>query len=343
MTAEVLYVVPTYNRARDLPRTLHAIAAQDWDHDRMAILVVDGGSQDATQAVVEALARTLPCRIELLRKANEGPAVSRNAGLARGLGRFVAVVDSDVALDPGWTRATVAAMQDDPGLAQVGGRLVFGHAPTILNSYGGELGRGIGLAWDFAEGQRADDQHAPRDTLWINTSAVLFRPEPVLAVGAFDPAFMMAYEEPDLGLRLAIAGWRARVVPDAVALHHVGPQSLHWDAEMVFHQVKNRIRLGLKSLGALRLCGFVSVNLLYGLADAALHRHRGARLRGMWWNLVNIAETWRLRRKAQALRRVPDRQALAPTGTAWLPPTRLHGRRRRAMPGMFAASAPDDR
>ena len=76
MTAEVLYVVPTYNRARDLPRTLHAIATQDWDHERMAILVVDGGSQDATPAVVEALARTLPCRVELLRKANEGPAIS---------------------------------------------------------------------------------------------------------------------------------------------------------------------------------------------------------------------------------------------------------------------------
>lgn len=343
MTAEVLYVVPTYNRARDLPRTLHAIAAQDWDHARMAILVVDGGSQDATPEVVADLARTLPCRIELLCKANEGPAISRNVGLEHGRGRFVALVDSDVALDPGWTRATVAAMHGDPDLAQVGGRLVFGHDPTILNSYGGVLGRGIGLAWDFAEGQRADDQRAPRDVLWINTSAVLFRPEPVIAVGGFDPAFMMAYEEPDLSLRLAIAGWRAQVVPTAIAVHHVGPQTEHWDADMVFHQVKNRIRLGLKSLGPARLFGFVLVNLLYGLADAALHKPRGARLRGLWWNLANAADTWRLRRRAQGLRRVPDHAALAPGGTAWLPPTRLRGRRRRVVTGMIAVSGPDDR
>ena len=343
MTAEVLFVVPTYNRARDLPRTLHAIAAQDWAHDRMSILVVDGGSQDATPEVVEALARTLPCKVALLRKANEGPAISRNIGLAQGRGRLVAVVDSDVALDPGWTRATVAAMHSDPALAQVGGRLVFGHDPAVLNSYGGVLGRGIGLAWDFAEGHAADDHRTARDVLWVNTSAVLYRPEPVLAVGGFDPAFMMAYEEPDLGLRLAIAGWRARVVPDAVALHHVGPQTLHWDAAMVFHQVKNRIRAGLKSLGPLRLCGFIAASLLYGLADAALHRPRAARLRGLWWNLVNAADTWRLRRHAQALRRVPDRAALAPGGTAWLPPTRLRGRRRRIMPDFIAQPAADDR
>lgn len=343
MTRPILFVVPTYNRAGDLPQTLRAIAAQDWDHRDMAILVIDDGSQDDTASVVTSLASTLGCPVELLRKRREGPAAARNIGMARGCGGYVAVVDSDVALDPGWTRAAVAALDDDPGLAQVGGKLVYGYDPSILNSYGGELGRGVGLAWDFAEGQAAESFSAPRDVLWINTAAVLFRPEPVIAVGGFDPAFQIYYEEPDLGLRLAIAGWRARVVPGAVAHHHVGREVHASDPDNVFHHVKNRIRLGLRSLGSARLCGFVAINLIYGLADAILHRPRGARLRGMWWNLTNIAGTWRLRRQTQALRRVPDGAALAAFGAAWLPPTRLRGRRRRVTAGMIAVPDAHDR
>jgi GT2 family glycosyltransferase len=342
MTASVLYVVPTFNRAANLPVTIGAIAAQRWPDACKSILVVDNASTDNTAEILADLASRLPFPLEHLRKKPEGPTVARNIGLSRGRDRYVALVDSDVELDPGWTEATVGAMDADPALAQVGGKLVFGHNPGVLNSYGGVLGR-FGLAWDRAEGEPAASCAAPMDTLWINTSAVLLRPEPVLDVGGFDAGFFYAYEEPDLGLRLAIAGWRSRVIPTAVALHHVDTLVVESHPDFVFHYCKNRLRMGIKSLAFPRLVPFLMVSAAYGLLDSLLHRPRGARLRALWWNVTHWGETWRLRQTAQARRTVPDRQALAAVDRRCFPPQRLRAMRRRAVAGGSYGTGHDDR
>lgn len=342
MTARILYVVPTFNRAANLPLTIGAIAAQRWPDECKSILVVDNASTDNTADVLAGLAASLPFPLEHLRKKPEGPTVARNIGLYRGQDRYVALVDSDVELEPGWTPATVTAMDADLTLAQVGGKLVFGHAPDVLNSYGGVLGR-FGLCWDRAEGELASTCTDPMDVLWINTSAVLVRPAPVLAVGGFDTGFFYAYEEPDLGLRLAITGWRSRVIPTAVARHHVDTRVVDSHPDFVFHYSKNRVRMGIKSLGLARLVPFLFVSTAYGLLDAALNHPRRARLRALWWNLRHVRETWRLRQAAQAMRRVPDDVALAGIDRRCFPPQRLRAMRRRAVAGSTYGAGDDDR
>lgn len=342
MSAHVLYVVPTFNRAHDLPRTLGAIAAQDWPDASQTILVIDNSSTDDTPAVLAELARSLPCRLEHLRKAPEGPTVARNIGLRRGGDGYVALVDSDVELEPGWTASCVAAMEADPAIAQVGGRLVFGHDPTMLNAYGGEMGF-LGLGWDHGEGEPTERFTEPRDVLWMNSSAILLRPGPAVAVGGFDEKFFYAYEEPDLGFRLALAGWRSRVVPDAVARHHVALRVVASHPDFVFHSCKNRVRMGLKIWGLPRLLAFVLLNLGYSLADAAINPPRRDRLRALWWNIANLGDTLRHRRAAQALRCVPDRTIAAFLQDRWFPAERLRGLRRRAVAGAVAGTGADDR
>ncbi len=267
----------------------------------------------------------------------------RNIGLRRGIGGYVALVDSDVELTPGWTAATVGALDADPAIAQVSGPLVFAHDRGTLNSDGGALGP-LGLAWDRLVGAPASDADTPEDVLWLNTAAVLFRPEPALAVGGFDEAFFYGYEEPDLGVRLAIAGWRSRVVPAAVAVHHTGTEIGASAPEIVFHYTKNRFRMGLKSLAPARLAVFLAANVLYGLADAMINPPRGARLRAMGWNLRHLPQTLALRRQAQAQRRVRDKAALSLLASRAFPPRRLAGLRRWPVHGnVVAAGATDDR
>lgn len=343
MTAPVLFVVPAFNRAADLPRTIGAIAAQDWPAEAISILLVDNGSTDGTEAVVASLAARLPVHLAYRRKAPEGPAAARNLGLAAApADGFIAFIDSDVELDRGWTRATVAAMEADPRLAMVGGRVLFAHRPDVLNAYGGALSR-LGLAWDLEEGAPAITAQAPRDVAWANASALLCRPWPLIEAGGFDAAFFYAYEEPDLALRLALAGHRCRVVPDATALHHVGASVGPSHPDIVFHAVKNRLRMGLKSFGARRLAWWLPAAILHALADAALHPPRGARWRGLAWNLRHLPATLGLRRTAQALRRLPDEEAFRHVVPRWFPPTRLAGLRRRAVDGLGRGAATDDR
>jgi GT2 family glycosyltransferase len=343
MTAPILFVIPSFNRAADLPRTIGAIAAQDWPQDRLAVLVVDNSSTDDTEAVVAALASSLPIRVGYLRKAPEGPSVARNVGLRQAPeDGFCAFVDSDVELVPGWARAAVAAMEADPHLALVGGPVVFGHNRDILNCYGATLSP-LGLGWDLEEGAPASTATAPRDVLWMNASAFLARTAPMRATGGFDERFFYAYEEPDLALRLALEGWSARVVPDAVAIHHVGSDIGRSHPDFVFHHVKNRMRMGLKCFSAGTLLWWVPVALAHALLDALLHVPKRTRLRGLVWNIRNLPDTLRARAAVQARRRVPHAMAFRLMARRWFPPTRLAGLRRRPVGGIEVGNVADDR
>jgi GT2 family glycosyltransferase len=336
----ILFVVPSFNRAHDLPRTLAAIAAQRHAAD-LAILVVDNASTDHTAAVMAELARTLPVPVTHHVKAPEGPTVARNLGLARGLeaegpAALVALVDSDVELAPGWLAAALDAMTQDARLAQVAGPLVYAHARDTLNSYGGETGP-LGLCWDRLEGAPLTQAASPCEVGWINTAAVLMRAGPVLEAGGFDTSFFYGYEEPDLGLRLARRGWRSRVVPGALAIHHVGAAVTRSHPDIVFHYTKNRLRMGLKNFAPAHLLWWVPVSLAYGLLDAALHQPRMARLRALGHTLADLPALWSARRQARG----GPALGSARFASRWFPPTRLHAQRRRG--GAGEAATADDR
>ncbi|MFO0485654.1 MAG: glycosyltransferase family A protein, partial [Sphingobacteriia bacterium] len=68
-------VVPTYNRANLLVPTLQSLLNQDYD--RYEILVVDDGSTDNTEAVVQPL---LCSKLRYYKKENGERAAARTSG-----------------------------------------------------------------------------------------------------------------------------------------------------------------------------------------------------------------------------------------------------------------------
>ncbi|MBU6372125.1 MAG: glycosyltransferase family 2 protein [Alphaproteobacteria bacterium] len=85
-------IVPAFNAARWIDRTLASIQAQT--HREIEILVVDDGSTDDTVDHVLRVAAT-DSRIRLVRQANAGPAAARNRGIRESRGVFVAPIDAD--------------------------------------------------------------------------------------------------------------------------------------------------------------------------------------------------------------------------------------------------------
>jgi glycosyltransferase involved in cell wall biosynthesis len=82
-------VVPAYNRAALVSRTLSSLLAQTRPAEE--ILVVDDGSSDGSAAIAESFGS--PVRV--IRQANQGPAAARNRGLAEAKGEWVHFFDSD--------------------------------------------------------------------------------------------------------------------------------------------------------------------------------------------------------------------------------------------------------
>jgi len=109
----VSVVVPTYNRAHLIGRTLDSVRAQTWRD--LEIIVVDDGSTDDTRARIEALAVEDP-RVRYVYKTNGGPASARNAGFANARGDYVALIDSDDTWYPWKLTLQVRCMERYPAL-----------------------------------------------------------------------------------------------------------------------------------------------------------------------------------------------------------------------------------
>jgi glycosyltransferase involved in cell wall biosynthesis len=86
----VSVVLPLYNKAAFLRRTLDSIAVQTFSD--FEVIIVNDGSIDGGEALAEAYPDS---RFRTLHQANAGPGAARNRGLAEAKGSFIAFLDAD--------------------------------------------------------------------------------------------------------------------------------------------------------------------------------------------------------------------------------------------------------
>ncbi|MBZ0069291.1 MAG: glycosyltransferase family 2 protein [Thiobacillus sp.] len=82
-------IIPAFNAAATLARAIESVRTQSWPAHE--IIVVDDGSQDATAEI----ARQFGGNVRLIRQANAGVSVARNAGAAVATGDWLAFLDAD--------------------------------------------------------------------------------------------------------------------------------------------------------------------------------------------------------------------------------------------------------
>ena len=104
----VSVIIPTYNAARFIERTLASVLAQT--HTPIEVLVVDDGSTDLTTAMVGAVA-TRDARVKLFRRSHEGVAAARNYALTQARGQLIAPLDADDLWHPDKLARQVAVMR----------------------------------------------------------------------------------------------------------------------------------------------------------------------------------------------------------------------------------------
>ena len=96
-------IIPTFNRAHVLPRTLGSVFAQrSTDYE---IIVVDDGSTDDTREYLRSVGERVVC----LSQVNHGPGEARNLGARHAKGDYFAFLDSDDLWFP-WTLSCFAEL-----------------------------------------------------------------------------------------------------------------------------------------------------------------------------------------------------------------------------------------
>ena len=185
----------------------------------LSVVVVDNASRPEER---ERLAAEAPNVRIVAFSRNLGFAAAANEGIARTRAPFVLLVNNDAVLAPDYAARLAARLALDERLAAVQG--------LVLERSGGRVDS-AGLEWnDRGEAvpvlAGADWTATPRDVFevtGVSATAALYRRDALTEIAphgrVFDDRFFAYYEDVDLSLRLARAGWRFACEPLAVARH----------------------------------------------------------------------------------------------------------------------------
>ena len=89
-------IVPAYNEAKSIEGTLMSLLNMEYPHEKTQIIVVNDGSTDATQEIVESVIAANPNRdITLINQQNQGKGCAMNVGLEGARGEYFACLDAD--------------------------------------------------------------------------------------------------------------------------------------------------------------------------------------------------------------------------------------------------------
>ncbi|MFB6272286.1 MAG: TIGR04283 family arsenosugar biosynthesis glycosyltransferase [Salinibacter sp.] len=122
--ARISVIIPTLNEASTIDRTLRRVHQQA---EPFEIIVVDGGSEDETQALARSKGATV-------RQAPQGRATQMNRGAEDATGSIFLFLHADTLLPPHGL-STIRSALDDPDTASGTFRLRFDNPTPLLRFY----------------------------------------------------------------------------------------------------------------------------------------------------------------------------------------------------------------
>lgn len=106
-TVAVSVVIPAYNAADNLRKSIDSLLAQTIPTEKLEIIVVDDGSTDETPSICDEYCEAF-ANVISIHQSNSGVSSARNAGIERATGAYIAFLDSDDELAPETLEALVS-------------------------------------------------------------------------------------------------------------------------------------------------------------------------------------------------------------------------------------------
>lgn len=221
-------LIKTYNEERNIARCLDAVfKAIEGIEEPVEVIVADSLSSDGTVA----LASAYPVKVvQLLHTADRGCGSGVQLGFQHAAGEFVYLLDGDMELQGEFLREALGLMATNPALGGVAGVLAD---KQIVN-------------WFDRNREKNKPSARAGEAEWL-AGGGLYRRAALEAAGGFaGNRNLKAYEEAELGLRLASCGWRM-VRIGTVAVFHTG------HADSTFGLIRRQWRSGRLDAGGVLL------------------------------------------------------------------------------------------
>ncbi len=190
----ITVVIPCFNMAATVATAARSVISQLGPHDRL--IVVDDGSTDATQEVLERLKDR---KLQTVRQTNKGVSAARNLGASLAATPYVAFLDADDL----WLEGSLDCLKS----------MIISQADSVLYAFGhfrvkppattSRLPESLTHALEHFLGSEFIEKYSSHDL--VNSSSACIRRDKLEAIGGF-PENVRVGEDVGVWLGLALEG-----------------------------------------------------------------------------------------------------------------------------------------
>lgn len=214
---QVSFIIPVFNQLAHTQACLASLQASVWSTLTHEIILIDDGSTDGTRQFLSELP---PPAIVLLNERNLGYAAANNRAARIAQGEFLALLNNDVVLSPGWLQPMLEAFGRQPRAGIVGN--VQLDATTGQVDHAGVVFRDGGYPLHHRESvPELQRRGAYAEFPAVTAACCLVRREWFLRAGGFDENYRNGFEDTDLCLRAREDGFVNLVATTSVVRHHI--------------------------------------------------------------------------------------------------------------------------
>lgn len=300
-------IIVNYNGRHHLEKCIPSLRGEGGSDPE--IILVDNASTDGSAAYVE---RAFP-EVRVVRsEANLGFGQGSDVGARQARGRYLAFLNPDTVVEPGWLEALIVALEADPQAGLATSNILLVSDPGRINTCGNEV-HFTGLTLCRGMGMERSALADLEEVSAVSGAAFVIRRDLFEALGGFDETFFLYMEDTDLSWRARLAGYRCLCVPQSVVYHDY---SMRFGPKKTFYQERNRYLMLLKSLRWRTLMFLLPALLLaevitWGFMLLWERQRLANKVQAYAWIVEHWEEVMESRSRTQALRRVRDRDLLA--------------------------------
>lgn len=259
MKPSLIIIIVNWNSSYQLSKCLESIDTNTIEFELKRVIVVDNASQDGSADNLEKL--NIPLTI-IRNKENRGFAAACNQGALKNNADYLLFLNPDTYLFKDSLNKPISFMEkiENKNIGICGIQLIneenqihrsCAYFPTftwyIIKIFGlnyllpyfllKHLPKHSMFDWEHTDNRKVDQ---------IIGAFFLIRCKLFYSLKGFDERFFVYFEEVDLSLRAAEAGWSSFYLSEAQAFHKGGGTSEQVKAHRLFYSLQSRIKYGYK-------------------------------------------------------------------------------------------------
>jgi len=203
-------IVPAYKAEKTIQKCLDSLLSQSLKKEEYEIIVVDDGSFDNTQKIIE---ENYQGKVLYIKQENQGPAAARNKGVEFAKSSIIVFTDSDCELETKWLEEMISPFEDN----QIGG---------VQGIYRTKQKKIVAQFVQYEIESRYRKMSSKKYIDFLGTYSSAFRRNIFLENKGFDRNYLIASgEDADFSYRLEKKGIKFLFNQKAIC-YHLHPESL---------------------------------------------------------------------------------------------------------------------